>query len=216
MDMTGEYRIAAPRQVVWEALNDPAILQDCIPGCEEIHKTSDTQLSAKVTAKVGPVKAKFAGDVTLSELNPPESYTITGEGKGGAAGFAKGGAKVNLAEDGDATVLRYEVHVSVGGKLAQLGARLVAGTAKKMADEFFGRFSEIVHAQAAGPAVEPAPVAEEVVAVEAPAAPPVEPVAPSAPVAAPPPAPAGGGLSPVVWIGGVIVLVLVLILIFTT
>ncbi|MCB9949308.1 MAG: carbon monoxide dehydrogenase subunit G [Rhodospirillaceae bacterium] len=222
MDMTGEYRIAAPREKVWEALNDPAILQQCIPGCEEIQKNSETQLSAKVTAKVGPVKAKFAGDVTLSDLNPPESYTITGEGKGGAAGFAKGGAKVNLAEDGDATVLTYEVHVSVGGKLAQLGARLVSGTAKKMADDFFGRFSDIVHAQAVAPAAEPAAApaveAETVAPTEPPVAmaavaPPPPPPTP-APVAAPPPARVG--LSPVIWIGGVVVLVLVLILIFTT
>ncbi len=215
MDMTGEYRIGTTRQVVWDALNDPETLKQCIPGCEEINKLSDSELTAKVTAKVGPVKARFAGNVTLSDLNPPESYTISGEGKGGAAGFAKGGAKVHLAEDGDATVLSYEVHVSVGGKLAQLGARLISGTAKKMADDFFNRFSQAVHAQVDGPSEE-----AEVVAAE-PAAP--EPAAAEAPAdvpAAPPeqpaaPPPARAGLSPVVWIGGVVVLVLVLILIFT-
>ncbi len=167
MDMTGEYRIDAPRQRVWEGLNDPEVLKQCIPGCEEIVQKSDTELSAKVTAKVGPVKAKFAGDVTLSDINPPESYTISGEGKGGAAGFAKGGAKVHLAEDGaDATLLTYEVDAQVGGKLAQIGARLINGTAKKMADDFFGKFSELVATPvatveaAAAPAEKAAPETE--------------------------------------------------------
>ena len=220
MDMTGEYRIGTTRQVVWDALNDPETLRQCIPGCEEINKLSDAELTAKVTAKVGPVKARFAGNVTLSDLNPPESYTISGEGKGGAAGFAKGGAKVHLAEDGDATVLTYEVHVSVGGKLAQLGARLISGTAKKMADDFFNRFSQAVHAQVVGPSDEPETTTAEpatpeaavakAAAAEAPADVPAAP--PEQPAAQPPARP---GLSPIVWIGGVVVLVLVLILIFT-
>ena len=109
MQMTGQYRIEAPRETVWEALNDVEVLRACIPGVEEIEKTSDTSFSAKVRAKVGPVSARFAGDVTLSDLDPPRGYTISGEGKGGAAGFAKGGAKVNLEEDGAATLLNYEV-----------------------------------------------------------------------------------------------------------
>ncbi|MEM1398502.1 MAG: SRPBCC domain-containing protein [Pseudomonadota bacterium] len=147
MDMTGEYRIEAPRERVWEGLNDPEVLKQCIPGCEEIIQKSETELSAKVTAKVGPVKAKFSGDVTLSDVVPPESYTISGEGKGGPAGFAKGGAKVKLAEDGaDATLLSYEVDAQVGGKLAQIGARLINGTAKKMADDFFGKFADVITA----------------------------------------------------------------------
>ncbi|MEQ8964853.1 MAG: carbon monoxide dehydrogenase subunit G, partial [Azospirillaceae bacterium] len=144
MEMSGEYRIGAPREKVWEALNDPEVLKQSIPGCEEVEKVSDTELAAKVTAKVGPVKAKFQGQVTLGNLNPPESYTISGEGKGGAAGFAKGSADVKLEADGDETIMRYDVKASVGGKLAQLGGRLIDGTAKKMADEFFSNFRDIV------------------------------------------------------------------------
>ena len=144
MDMMGEAMIGAPRERVYEALNDPEILKRSIPGCEEIEKVSDTEMSAKVVAKVGPVKAKFNGHVTLSDLNPPESYTISGEGKGGAAGFAKGSAKVSLEPNGAATIMRYEVKAQVGGKLAQLGGRLIDGTAKKMADQFVATFGEIV------------------------------------------------------------------------
>ncbi len=144
MDMNGEYRIPAPRQRVWEALNDADTLGRCIPGCESIERTSDTSMSAVVQAKVGPVSAKFTGAVTLEDIDPPNGYTIRGEGKGGVAGFAKGTAKVALADDGDGTLLTYSVDASVGGKLAQVGARLVSGTIKKMADEFFGTFSEIV------------------------------------------------------------------------
>ncbi len=146
MDMNGEYRIPAPRQRVWEALNDPATLGRCIPGCESIEKTGENAMSAVVQAKVGPVSAKFTGDVTLEDIDPPNGYTIRGEGKGGVAGFAKGTAKVALADDGDGTLLTYNVDAQVGGKLAQVGARLVAGTVKKMADEFFGTFTEIVGA----------------------------------------------------------------------
>src|SRR5215467_9093147 len=116
MDMSGEVRIAAPREAVWRALNDPEILKQCIPGCEEIEKSSDTEFAAKVTARVGPVKARFGGRVTLSDLDPPNGYKISGEGQGGAAGFAKGGANVRLEPDGAGTLLRYEVHAAVGGK----------------------------------------------------------------------------------------------------
>lgn len=143
MDMTGEYKIAAPRARVWAALNDPEILRQAIPGCEEIKKLSDTELEAAARAKIGPVSARFTGKVKLSDLNPPQGYTLTGEGSGGAAGFAKGEAKVSLAEDGDATILRYTVKAIIGGKLAQLGQRLVDGAAKKMADEFFEKFSDL-------------------------------------------------------------------------
>lgn len=145
MDMTGEYRIAAARDKVWEGLNDPETLKASIPGCESLEKTGDDAFTAKVVAKVGPVKAKFSGDVKLSNINPPESYTISGEGKGGAAGFAKGGADVKLADDGDGgTILTYTAKADVGGKLAQLGSRLIDGTSKKMADEFFSNFREQV------------------------------------------------------------------------
>ena len=196
MEITGEYRIAAPRQTVWEGLNDPEVLKQCIPGCEEIEKTSDTEMSAKVKAKVGPVSAKFAGTVTLSNLNPPESYTIGGEGKGGAAGFAKGSADVALEEDGAETILRYTATAQVGGKLAQIGSRLIKGAANKMANDFFSTFAEVV---AVG-----APEAAE---AEAPA--PAEEAAPAA-------AEAGGGLSPAVWIVGVIVIVALALWIFAT
>ena len=144
MDLTGEYRIPAARQDVWEALNDPEVLKQCIDGCQELSKDSDTQFSAKVTAKVGPVKAKFSGKVTLTDLDPPNGYKISGEGQGGVAGFAKGGATVKLTEDGADTVLSYSANAEVGGKLASVGSRLVEGVAKKQADDFFGKFSEIV------------------------------------------------------------------------
>jgi len=145
MKMTGEEVIAAPRQAVWNALNDPEILKQCITGCEEVKKKSDTEFEAKVTAKVGPVKASFVGDVKLSKLNPPRSYVISGEGKGGVAGFAKGGATIRLSDTGDAaTKLSYDVDAQVGGKLAQIGSRLIDSTAKKMATDFFKKFNKIM------------------------------------------------------------------------
>ena len=144
MDMTGSQRIEASREVVYAALNDVDILRQCIPGCETVEKTSDTEMTAKVTLKIGPVKASFSGKVTLSDLDPPNGYTITGEGSGGAAGFAKGGAKVSLKADGEATILHYTVEAQIGGKLAQLGGRLIDATSKKLAGDFFEKFSEIV------------------------------------------------------------------------
>jgi hypothetical protein len=160
MDMTGTQRIEAPRAVVWAALNDVNILKQCIPGCESIEKTSDTEMNAKVTLRIGPVKASFLGKVTLSDLDPPNGYTITGEGSGGVAGFAKGGAKVRLAEEGTATILNYEAKAEIGGKLAQLGGRLIDGTSKKLASEFFEKFGEVVGPAAAQPVSAAAPVAE--------------------------------------------------------
>ncbi len=192
MEITGEYRIAAPREKVWEALNDPEVLKQCIPGCESLEKTSPTSFAAKVVMRVGPVKASFAGQVTLSDLDPPKGYKISGEGKGGAAGFAKGGAEVTLeAVDANVTILRYKATANVGGKLAQIGSRLIEGTAKKLSDDFFGGFARLV-----------APAAPEATA-EGPMAP-----------AAPKPAMATKGLPATVWIGAVVVIVIVLLLIF--
>jgi len=144
MDMTGTQHIEAPRDVVWAALNDVEVLRQSIPGCQSIEKVSDTEMNAKVTLKVGPVKATFTGKVTLSDLDPPNGYTITGEGSGGAAGFAKGSAVVRLSEDTGSTTLNYEVKAQIGGKLAQLGSRLIDATSKKLAGEFFEKFGEAV------------------------------------------------------------------------
>lgn len=147
MELSDEIRISAPRDVVYQALNNPEILQECIPGCEELIQNAPGELAAKVVLKIGPVKAKFAGEVTLDTSNAPEAFSLSGEGKGGAAGFAKGGADVTLTEDGDETVLSYTAKVDVGGKIAQLGSRLIAGTAKKLSGKFFTRFGEIVSEQ---------------------------------------------------------------------
>jgi len=191
MDMSGSQRIAAARETVWKALNDPDILRQCIPGCEEVQKVSDTELTAKVVAKVGPVSAKFSGKVTLSDLDPPNGYTITGEGSGGAAGFGKGSAKVTLEPDGDATVLNYTAHAQVGGKLAQIGSRLVDATARKMADEFFTRFTAVVGGPEPAPAESAAPgaSASEELPPQSAGAAATAPTAESAAVAAEPVAP---------------------------
>jgi carbon monoxide dehydrogenase subunit G len=149
MVIEGEERIEAPVEKVWAALNDPEVLKACIPGCESLEMKSETELEAVVTLKIGPIKAKFNGEVRLENLNPPHSYTITGEGKGGVAGFAKGGADVRLAEDGpDATILSYEAKADVGGKIAQLGSRLIASTSKKLAGQFFSEFNAQVSGEA--------------------------------------------------------------------
>ena len=145
LNMEGEERIAAPISKVWEALNDPAVLKECIPGCQSLEKTGEDQLAATVVLKIGPIKATFEGAVTLSNLNPPSGYTIAGEGKGGIAGFAKGGADVTLKEDGpNATILTYTARADVGGKIAQLGSRLILSTSKKLAGQFFKTFGEKV------------------------------------------------------------------------
>lgn len=196
MDMTGEFRIPAPRDRVWEALNDPDILKQSVPGCTELAKTSDTTFEAKVTAKVGPVKANFSGAVTLSEIDPPASYTISGEGKGGAAGFAKGGATVTLEPDGDGTLLKYTVTATVGGKLAQIGSRLIDATAKKMAADFFSRFAEVVTGVPHGDEAMPD----------------------DAVISSPEPQRADEkerGLRPAVWVGGIVLVVFILLIIFS-
>jgi uncharacterized protein len=193
MDMTGEYRIPAPRAKVWAALNDPEMLKASLPGCESLEKVSDHEFAATVVAKVGPVKAKFNGHVTLLNLNPPEGYTISGEGKGGAAGFAKGGADVRLSEaSANETILTYTAKADVGGKLAQLGSRLIDGTAKKMADEFFDNFAKQVAPPAPTPELEPE--------------------------AQPEPEP-GGGLADLaqnkfIWAAAIIVVLMILVLLF--
>ena len=157
MDMTGERRIPAPRQIVWDALNNPDILKASIPGCDSLERLSDNQLKATAAIKIGPISARFGGNVTLSDIDPPNGYTISGEGQGGVAGFAKGGAKVSLADDGADTLLSYTVSAQVGGKIAQLGARLIDATAKQMAENFFERFSRQVEALAPPPPAEPEP-----------------------------------------------------------
>ena len=144
MDINGEFEIPVRRQQVWQALNDPDVLLQCIPGCESIERTSDTELLAKMKAKIGPVKARFESRILLTNLNPPQSYTISGEGKGGPAGFGKGSADVTLSEADGNTTLRYTATLQVGGKLAQVGSRLVGGAARKIADDFFGKFVEVV------------------------------------------------------------------------
>ena len=184
MDINGEQRIPAKQQTVWEALNDPEALKASIPGCESVDKVSDTQFTARVTMAIGPVKAKFSGDVTLSEIDAPNGYTITGKGSGGAAGFGKGSARVTLVPEGDSTVLRYAANASVGGKLAQIGQRLVDSAARKMADDFFTNFNAYLTAKGVAA---PAPAA----------AAPTE--APTAPVEAAPTA--NKKMSPMVWVG---------------
>ena len=141
MEIKGEYQIDNSREAVWAALNDPEMLKKCIPGCEMLERKSDTELDATVVAKIGPVKAKFKTTISLQDLNPPESYTLAGEGKAGAAGFGRGSAKVHLSENEGGTLLRYDADFKVGGKLAQVGSRLVLGATRKTADEFFNTFS---------------------------------------------------------------------------
>ncbi len=153
MDMSGERRIAASRKTVWAALNDVGILKQCIPGCETLTKQSPTDMTARVKLHVGPVKAIFNGKVKLTDLDPPNGYRISGEGSGGVAGYAKGSADVRLADDGAGTLMRYDVKADVGGKLAQLGGRLIDSTAKKLADEFFEKFTAIVGGAPAGASV---------------------------------------------------------------
>jgi uncharacterized protein len=148
MDMTGERRIPAPRQTVWEALNDPEVLRASIPGCESLEKLADDQMKATAAVKIGPISARFTGKVQLTDVDPPNGYRIGGEGHGGAAGFAKGGANVALKDIAEGTLLSYQVNAQVGGKLAQLGARLIDASAKQMADQFFDRFSAQVQARA--------------------------------------------------------------------
>lgn len=157
MKLTGEQRIAVPQQIVWEGLNDPDVLRQCIPGCQSLERESDDRLKATVAIKVGPIGARFTGAVTLSDLDPPNAYTISGEGAGGAAGFAKGSAKVRLSDEGGGTLLSYDVDAQVGGRIAQLGGAIIDATAKQLAGTFFKRFGEVM-AERGAPAAEAAPV----------------------------------------------------------
>jgi carbon monoxide dehydrogenase subunit G len=218
MDMTGERRIPAPRQKVWTALNDPAVLKASIPGCESLEKTSDTDLKATAAVKIGPIAARFTGKVQLLDLDPPNSYRIEGEGQGGVAGFAKGGAVVKLVDDGDGTLLTYDVKAQVGGKIAQLGARLIDATAKQMADLFFNNFVTQVES------FDHVPVAPDTVASPDPVSPHVPaPAMPSMPRAPSPPAAISifalipkepYGFPIVAWIGG-FVFFLIFVMIFS-
>ena len=144
MDFTGRYLISAPPQVVWTALNDPQVLKTCIPGCQSIAKDDDSHFQAVATLKIGPVKATFKANIALTEMDPPRRCVLKGEGQGGVAGFARGEAEVLLAPEGDGTALSYTAKASVGGKLAQIGSRLIDATSRKMADDFFNRFVGIL------------------------------------------------------------------------
>jgi carbon monoxide dehydrogenase subunit G len=146
MTMNGDVQLQAPREEVWKKLNDPGVLKACIPGCESLNVTGENEFEAVASNRIGPVKARFKGKVTLSDLDPPNGYKISGQGDGGVAGFAKGGASVSLKDgDGGGTVLHYDVEAQIGGKLAQLGQRLVNGAAKKLADQFFEKFAAEVN-----------------------------------------------------------------------
>ncbi|MBS0562857.1 MAG: carbon monoxide dehydrogenase subunit G, partial [Proteobacteria bacterium] len=202
---TGERRIPAPRSKVWEALNDPAVLKASIPGCESLEKLSDTEMKATAAVKIGPISARFSGRVELSDIDPPNGYTISGEGQGGVAGFAKGGAQVQLADDGPGTLLSYDVKAQVGGKIAQLGARLIDASAKQMADNFFDRFTALL-----------TPAPEPVAAMA------TEPVTASPTLPLPPPSASISmlalvptelfGIPLAAWIGGAIYLVILVLL----
>jgi uncharacterized protein len=225
MEMTGEFHIPAPRERVWQALNDAETLKQAIPGCREIEKVSDTEFTAKVVAKVGPVSATFGGKINLSDLDPPRAYTISGEGTGGVAGFAKGSAKVNLDEDsGDTTVLRYQVQAHVGGKLAQIGSRLIDATSRKMANDFFNRFVATIKPPLQGngaAALETAGAPQPAEAAETAAIGASAPQPPGLPeeVAESKPADAAeapsGRLSPAVWVTGLTALVAGMLYYFT-
>jgi carbon monoxide dehydrogenase subunit G len=193
MDFTGRYAINAAPQKVWDGLNDPEILKVCIPGCEQLEKTSPTDFVATARLKIGPLSAAFKGKVSLSDLDPPNRCKLSGEGQGGVAGFAKGDAEVVLTPDGSGTVLTYTAKASVGGKLAQIGQRLIDGAAKQIADDFFKRFAAALNI--------PVLVPDPEVAVQT--------------KAMPQPSPKGRmGLSPLVWVCGLIFVIVILLLFF--
>jgi carbon monoxide dehydrogenase subunit G len=194
MDFTGRYAISASPQRVWEGINDPAVLKACIPGCEQLDKTSPTEFVATARLKIGPLSAAFKGKVQLSELDPPHSCRLSGEGQGGVAGFAKGDAHVVLTPEGEGTVLTYTAKASVGGKLAQIGQRLIDGAAKQIADDFFKRFTQELNR----PQLSPDPF--------------VEPMAQAMPLDAT--EPVRRGVAPAIWVSGLIAVIVILLLVF--
>ena len=198
MQFKGRYLIPAPPEQVWAALNDPGVLRQCIPGCERIEKLDPTHFAATATLKVGPVKATFKANIALENLDPPRRCTLKGEGQGGVAGFARGSAEVLLERGEGGTTLNYTADAAIGGKLAQIGQRLIDGAAKQIADDFFVRFREAVSAM-------PAPTAEPVSAAAPQAAPDIAQQIPEEP---------RQGLSPAVWVVALLALIAVLLLLF--
>ena len=161
MEMRGEYQISADRQTVWDALNEPEVLRDCLEGCESFDKVSNSDFKARITTKVGPIKTTFACSIQLTDIDPPNAYTISGQGNGGASGFARGSIKVSLSESEGATVLGYAVDASLRGKIGQMGSRVVNSVARSMADKFFGNFMAIVDKRtSAASEIESAPIQE--------------------------------------------------------
>jgi carbon monoxide dehydrogenase subunit G len=213
MEFNGRYVIPASPEAVWVVVNDPAVLKSCIPGCEEIEKTSPTDFIAAATLKIGPVKARFKGKVSLSELDPPKRCVLSGEGQGGVAGFAKGSAEVLLAPDGTGTVLTYTARANVGGKLAQIGQRLIDGAAKQIADDFFGRFAQVVGTSAQEPMIETGAVVLADGGPGASAA--AAHVLPAAPESRTAESIRRQGLSPEIWVVGLIGVVVILLLLFS-
>lgn len=199
MDFAGRYTIPAPPGAVWEALNDPNTLKACIPGCEQLERTDATHLAATATLKIGPVKATFKATIAQSEQDPPRRCLLKAEGQGGVAGFARGEAEVLLASEGSGTVLSYVAKANIGGKLAQIGQRLIDGAAKQIADDFFSRFATLVAAAAELPATATqahVPTAPEHIPVES------------------PPAPRTEGLAPEVWVAGLLAVIVILLALF--
>jgi carbon monoxide dehydrogenase subunit G len=196
MEFKGRYLIPAPPEKVWDALNNPQVLRQCVPGCERMDKTDDTHFSAAAVLKIGPVKATFNANIALENLDPPRRCTIKGEGQGGVAGFARGEAEVVLTPQDGGTELSYVAQANIGGKLAQIGQRLIDGAAKQIADDFFVRFTDAV-------ANVPDPVAEA-------------PKTMDAPPQAETPAEKRGRLAPEVWVVGLVALIVILLLLFGT
>jgi carbon monoxide dehydrogenase subunit G len=204
MDFTGRYLIPAPPETVWDAIQDPEVLKACIPGCESIERSGDTEFLAKATLKIGPVKATFAGKVALTELDPPHRCVLKGEGQGGVAGFARGEAEVLLAPEGEGTALSYTAKATVGGKLAQIGQRLIDGAAKQIADDFFARFAAML-----GPAPLPEPedvgMVPELALAEEIMPPPMVDLGTARP---------REGLKPEIWMIGLISIIVILLILF--